>query len=488
MKTANQNFNAKNFGVIYNLLNRKGKVDITKMSCEFQEIVRQIKECRNELRALRQKKRSSWSEDEKELFETKNDELDSLLDARSEELDKNISDIADEVNNSKFRFSMRMHKHGEHEEFTIDTTRLAPYFAICQLQHNLKMVFNVNMPSRHQIMCQLKILLNTITNGYIIRADVEDFFESIPQAQLIQKLENNSLLSYKSFAFIKSILKMYEDCKTKDDSNEGKGVPRGVGISSMLSEIYMQDIDRIIRSRDEVVYYVRYVDDIFMILTSLGSEKSIEDYYKSLCGLFNTYGLSLHDTTHEKTKLIRVSNESDGKIGGFDYLGYGLSLNVNKGNPLKTEFGLSLKRKDKYRKKIKKAFLHFENLCRVNIRQARRDLLDSLDFITGNCRLANTKGGVKVGVYYSNDLLTKYGIKNLESFTKMLQNYPFTVYENAFVSSHEKDVFVKKLKERISKFSFEKSWENKRVCSLSIDRIAEITGWLYEKEEDKAEV
>ena len=488
MKTANQNFNAKNFGVIYNLLNRKGKVDITKMSCEFQEIVRQIKECRNELRALRQKKKSTWSEDEKEIFETKNDELDSLLDARSEELDKNISDIADEVNNSKFRFSMRMHKHGEHEEFTIDTTRLAPYFAICQLQHNLKMVFNVNMPSRHQIMCQLKILLNTITNGYIIRADVEDFFESIPQAQLIQKLENNSLLSYKSFAFIKSILKMYEDCKTKDDSNEGKGVPRGVGISSMLSEIYMQDIDRIIRSRDEVVYYVRYVDDIFMILTSLGSEKSIEDYYTSLCGLFNTYGLSLHDTTHKKTKLIRVSNESDRKIDGFDYLGYGLSLNVNKGNPLKTEFGLSSKRKDKYRKKIKKAFLHFENLCRVNIRQARRDLLDSLDFITGNCRLANTKGGVKVGVYYSNDLLTKYGIKNLESFTKMLQNYPFTVYENAFVSSHEKDVFVKKLKERISKFSFEKSWENKRVCSLSIDRIAEITGWLYEKEEDKAEV
>ena len=488
MNSLDQNFNAKNFGVIYNLLNRKGKIDITKMSYEFQEIVGQIKQCRNELRVLRQKKRSSWSEDEKVLFDTKNDELDSLLDARSKELDKNISDIADEVNNSKFRFSMRMHKHGEHEEFTIDTTRLAPYFAICQLQHNLKMVFNVNMPSRHQIMCQLKILLNTITNGYIIIADVVDFFESIPQAQLIQKLENNSLLSYKSFAFIKSIIKMYEEFKTKDDSNEGKGVPRGVGISSMLSEIYMQDIDRIIRSRDEVVYYVRYVDDIFMILTSLGSEKSIEDYYTSLCGLFNTYGLSLHDTTHEKTKLIRVSNESDRKIDDFDYLGYGLSLNVNKCNPLKTEFGLSSKRKDKYRKKIKKAFLHFENLCRVNIRQARRDLLDSLDFITGNCRLANTKGGVKVGVFYSNDLLTKYGIKNLESFTKMLQNYPFTVYENAFVSSHEKDVFVKKLKERISKFSFEKSWENKRVCSLSIDRIAEITGWLYEKEEDKAEV
>ena len=114
--------------------------------------------------------------------------------------------------------------------------------------------------------------------------------------------------------------------------------------------------------------------------------------------------------------------------------------------------------------------------------------MDSLDFITGNCRLANTKGGVKVGVFYSNDLLTKNGIKNLEGLTNMLQSYRFTVYENAFVSSHEKDAFVMKLKERISKFSFENSWENKRVCSLSIDRIAEITGWLYEKEEDKAEV
>lgn len=488
MHSLDQNFNAKNFGVIYNLLNRKGKIDVAKMSGEYQEIVGQIKRCRNELMALRHKKRSLWSEEEKDLFDTKNNELDALLDARAEELDKNICRFADEVNDSKFRFAMRMHKHGEHEEFTIDTTGLAPYFAICQLQHNLKTVFNVRMPSRHQIMCQLKVLLNTMTNGYIIRADVKNFFESIPQDLLIRKLENNTLLSYKSSAFIKAILKMYEGRKTHDGSNKGKGVPRGVGISSMLSEIYMQDIDRIIRSRNEVVYYVRYVDDIFMILTSLGSCKKIEDYYKSLCGLFGSYGLTLHDTTHDKTKLLSVSNEKDEKIGNFDYLGYSLSSTINKGKSLKTEFGLSSKRKNNYQKKIAMAFLHFENLCKVDIRQARRDLLDSLDFITGNSRLANTKGGVKVGVYYSNDLLTKGGMKELKNLTQMLIHNPINVYEKVFVSTYEKDVFVKKLSKRIGKFSFEKSWEDKRICSLSIDRIAEITEWLYEKEEDKAEV
>ena len=121
MNSLDQNFNAKNFGVIYNLLNRKGKIDITKMSCEFQEVVAQIKQCRNDLMELRHKKRSLWSEEEKELFEAKNDELDSLLDSRAEELDKNICGFAAEVNNTKFRFSMRMHKHGKHEDFTIDT-------------------------------------------------------------------------------------------------------------------------------------------------------------------------------------------------------------------------------------------------------------------------------------------------------------------------------------------------------------------------------
>ena len=93
-----------------------------------------------------------------------------------------------------------------------------------------------------------------------------------------------------------------------------------------------------------------------------------------------------------------------------------------------------------------------------------------------------------MGVYYSNDLLTQCGIKELESLTKMLIHYPINVYENTFASTDEKEVFDKKLKERISKFSFEKSWEDKRVCSLSIDRIAEITRWLYEKEEDKTEI
>ena len=50
MNSLDQNFNAKNFGVIYNLLNRKGKIDNTKMSYECQESVGQIRQWRNELR------------------------------------------------------------------------------------------------------------------------------------------------------------------------------------------------------------------------------------------------------------------------------------------------------------------------------------------------------------------------------------------------------------------------------------------------------
>ena len=63
---------------------------------------------------------------------------------------------------------------------------------------------------------------------------------------------------------------------------KGLGVPRGIGISSLLSEIYMRDLDDCIKKRPEVIFYARYVDDIFILLSQLPQGKNIstiEDYY-----------------------------------------------------------------------------------------------------------------------------------------------------------------------------------------------------------------
>lgn len=75
MQHIDQNFSAKNFGIIYNFLNRKGKIDIGKMSNEYGSVVADIKRCRGEIRSLTQKKRQSWDEEDKKFYSDKKQDL-----------------------------------------------------------------------------------------------------------------------------------------------------------------------------------------------------------------------------------------------------------------------------------------------------------------------------------------------------------------------------------------------------------------------------
>jgi hypothetical protein len=68
-----------------------------------------------------------------------------------------------------------------------------------------------------------------------------------------------------------NISQILEDYNSKKDTatiKHEKGVPRGVGISSYLSELYMENIDNEIRNLQDVIYYARYVDDIFIIISA----------------------------------------------------------------------------------------------------------------------------------------------------------------------------------------------------------------------------
>ena len=72
------------------------------------------------------------------------------------------------------------------------------------------------------------------------------------------------------------------------------GVPRGVGISPLLSEIYVRDLDSSISSFIGTHFYARYVDDIFIILTAFpNGEKDSKEYFTNLQTMFGKYGLTL---------------------------------------------------------------------------------------------------------------------------------------------------------------------------------------------------
>ncbi len=460
-------------------------MNIDKMPESYKQVVAEIKGVNERLKELNHKKKSAWTEDETSEHQALQDKRKKFRIKKHDELLNILSSLAEKVNKNSFKFNLSKHAYGNNEEFVIDKDNRAAYYAMCQLQHNMKRTFNIEMESRHSIMVSIKRLLNTKTPLYAIRTDVSGFFESIPQDPLLAKIESNSLLSYKSKSFIRAILKEYNEKKDTSTVDVKHGVPRGVGISSMLSEIFMQDIDRELKNRQEVIFYVRYVDDIFMLLSSIGSHDNIEDYYKDLKTFFIEKGLSLKDVGEEKCKLLDYVNNGQAN-DSFYYLGYDIKLTYKAcDKELKAEFSLSKKKRDKLRNRIQNTFLHFENLSKVNLKQARRDLLDALRLISGNIRLRNSKNGIKAGLYYSNDLLDEIGLNELDKFTQRIHHMSLNVPEKTISDDKERREFINRLRKRIEKTDLVQSWKNRTMYNIHMDRLSEIMKWLdYGKEEN----
>ena len=468
-----QSFSAHNFEVLFNLENRKGHIDITSMSQLYKDVLAEIKDRKEKLRELRKKKKADRTSQEFAEIETLESKLKELYQRKAEALSEDMASIAEEVNSHHFFFEIDKHIYKGKEEFTLKESR-ASFYAMKQLLYNMKRTFKIEMPGRHQIMASIKPLMNMKMPIFIIRTDINSFYESIPQEHLLQKVYDNSLLSFKSKSFVKQIFQAYESVKDINLTPAGVGVPRGIGISAMLSEVYMQDIDQKIRSRVEVIYYARYVDDIFMIFTSLDGHSSLNDYYRNLRKEFKSIGLELKAIGEDKCQLLSYRPDALRPIH-FDYLGYKLNLSKPK-KELITVFSLSDNKIDKLKKKIENAFKHFENLSKKDIKAARRDLLDSLDYITGNIRLSNSKNHAKAGLYYNNDLIDNPS--ELDQFTQLLHNHPINPNAGSFSDPTERQIFIAALQKRIDKIDFRQRWEERKMYKFSMARIAEISSWL----------
>lgn len=207
-----QSFSANNFETIFTILNRQGKVEIDSMSEEYKTVVADIHTVNEELKTLRRRKKSLWTEEEASRHSELQETLSSLKVKKADALSTDMESLADEVNGSSFLFNISKSIFDGKEEFMLSDSRAASY-AMRQLLHNIKRTFKVEMSGRHQILSSIKCLLNMKMPVYIIRTDVSGFFESIPQDRLLERVLGNSLLSYKSKAFVKGILNAYEHIK-----------------------------------------------------------------------------------------------------------------------------------------------------------------------------------------------------------------------------------------------------------------------------------
>lgn len=139
----------------------------------------------------------------------------------------------------------------------------------------------------------------------VIKMDIKNFFPSINKHILYKKIVKSSILNDSSIETIKSFI----------FSSEYKGIPLGLSFSNSLSELYLEDFDSIVQLQWNPLLYVRYVDDILIIVNDAVDEDEVKNFIKVQ---LKEYHLEVNN---EKT-IVRKSNSNHFK---FDYLGYEFS-------------------------------------------------------------------------------------------------------------------------------------------------------------------
>lgn len=342
-----QSFSAENFEKIFNIENRKGNINKDTLPAEYITLLVRIKEIRENINELRDKyRREEISKDDflKER-DAQNDKIKKLQSEKETILYENLKKISEEVNSSKFRFDFNVGDHKGKPTYEIGNN-VAQFYAIKQLQYNIRKTFKVKQADRYRILKQIKLLLSDGFPKIVIRTDIESFYESIPQNKLLNKVLDSTLLTHKSKQFISNIITEYEKLKDKSLERSGYGVPRGVGISAYLSELYMSDFDRDLKSIAYVTFYARYVDDIFIIITP-PSKTDDTDYQKPVEDICTKFGLTMKVA---KTKVVKVMETTPKQIT-IDYLGYSFVL-----NQCKLTINLTRSKTEKYKDRIIKAF------------------------------------------------------------------------------------------------------------------------------------
>jgi len=324
---------------------------------------------------------------------------------------------------------------------------LAQVLAIRFVQKILKDVYHVEMPPRDILVAQVKSLAMDGAPKFILRADVESFYESVQHKDLLESIHQSPQLSVLVKRIITRLLGDYLKLSGAD-----KGLPRGVGISAYLSEIYLAYLDAEVRRHSEIFYYARYVDDMIMMFAPENKE-AVNEYLPSFGQLLAKKGLSLND----KTQTLNLMDEQRGK---FTYLGYEFDVSASSRG-----VRMSAAKLKKYRDRLGKSFDDYNSKVAFIPRKAKRELITRSLFLTGNMRLFNRKSNAFIGVYYSNKHITDL------SQLRGLDRYLLSKINSLTDPS---------LKRKLSQMSFENGFVKKEFRNFSTKKLSEISrGWKH---------
>lgn len=147
---------------------------------------------------------------------------------------------------------------------------------------------------------------NNSIQGYVFKADIKHYFDTINHKVLLDILRKN----IKDEDFIELIKIVLDNFEAPD----GKGLPLGNYTSQFFANVYLNNLDYFIKHRLKAKYYIRYVDD-FVILHK--DKKKLKEYWNKINKYLKSLKLELHP---DKSEIYALRN-------GITFLGYRIFYN-----------------------------------------------------------------------------------------------------------------------------------------------------------------
>ncbi len=339
---------------------------------------------------------------------------------------------------------------------------------------NIRAAAKIRLKSRSQIIKEIKIFLREGTSYRIYRLDISSFFESCNPAEILSQFPNH-MISTQTQTLLRSFLSEF-------NKNYSHGIPRGIETSPILSELSLKEFDRAISKLEDVFYYTRFVDDVFIITSAQEDERTfLKSVRKTL-----PKGLILN---HNKTVVVNIPGRSHGMappiadpvVASVEYLGYKISvvdydlskIYPSKPSSLKTieyrrvDVDLTDKAVKRIEEKIFKAFYAYSKT--VNYRL----LKDRIVFLSSNRDLINKVKNRKIptGIYYSHPEIDfpSESLLGIDRFLKVLISNP-----QGRIGSKIYGKLTKPQKKELLKINFSEGFRKRIFKRFSPNRLGEI--------------
>lgn len=322
--------------------------------------------------------------------------------------------------------------------------RLCQELILRKLYRNIHRIYNVRQANRNNIVKQIITLFSENVPMWVARFDVHHFYESIDRNIILGNLEEGGRLNYQSLQLMRNLFANPVVCADN-------GLPRGLCISSVMSELFMKYFDLNVRKMNGVYYYARFVDDIIVFCSS---KKARDKVWIEVPTMLLKLGLKLNTE-----KSYTWEPETD-KI--VTYLGY--TFTKNKIQEKNVIVSIAQKKVNVIKTRITRSLVRYSKDGNFDMLKLR------IKYLTGNFTLFSnsTLLPIRVGIFYNYRFATDYSV--LQELDKYYQKILHCRNGRLGACIHMSQAQCHDLE----KYSFAFGYSHKVVHHFTVDQMTKI--------------